>query len=201
MKICWLEIEIFLSSMIMVIVMMFVCIMSGMIMPTMCMIPIMSEYESTDDIDKKSYNSHDKCYVIVDCKWWYEPFHWKDSDKKSHDTKQNSACIRSEDFYFPSSECKLGIFCMFSSKYIGKQRYPECKSVSSHMPTISKERHRVRYPSDDDLYDHRECCDDEDDECAFFCSCFRWIEVVGVSGMRMSSIFHKVDLNIMYIKR
>lgn len=87
MKVCRLQIEVFMfGSMIMIVVK-----ITNMTIVTMrvsvIMIALMSEYESTDNIDKKSYDSNDKCYVIVDSKWWYQSLHWKDTYKQTHNTE------------------------------------------------------------------------------------------------------------------
>ncbi len=120
MQICGLEIEIFVSCMVMVIIMMFMIIMSGVIVSlyAMRMILIVSKYESTDDIDQESYYGDDQCHIIVDHQRRDESLNRESSNKKSHNTQKNGAGIGSEYFYLPSTQSKLGILSMFTSKYI-----------------------------------------------------------------------------------
>lgn len=117
-----LEIEVFMSLMVMVIIVMLMFLMSGMIVSrsTMRMIPLMSEYESTDNIDDKTSYSNNKGNIVIYAQREKESLDRKSSNKKSHNTQQNSTRIGSEYLYLPSPECELSILSMFTSKYIGK---------------------------------------------------------------------------------
>ncbi len=156
---------------------------------TMCMVSIVSEYESTNSIDKKSEYSDDESYIIVYGKGWNESLYGKPSYKESHNAQKYSTCICSKYLYLPSAKRKLRITYVLSGKYIRKKRDSESKSMCSHMPSISKESHGIRDPTDNNLHNHRESGNDKDDECASFGICFNRIKVMGMFSM---SMLHKL---------
>jgi hypothetical protein len=118
MQICGLEIEIFVSCMIMVIIMMDMFVMSCVPVYTMCMISVMPEDECTDYIDQESYYGDDQCHIIVDHQRRHESLYGKSSNKEPHNTQKYSTGIGSEYFYLPSTQCEPRILSMFTSKYI-----------------------------------------------------------------------------------